>query len=246
MKTALIVLAAILVTASASYVFLTQNNRSVQQQMKAEQNRIRIIVENAIEGQSRQLVDQLSAFTAQIAGAREFSMKLLVENNPASPEVSEFAGQYMEPMGLSMLSILDSSGTILSSGQFPAGAGSPSPMRDLPQGGFVLDTVHGQEVLTLQATKQFAISEVPLFCAGGHIVDRAFLSRLPAGSGVLLVFKCGNKFVSNDSIRTISDFTDNSIVMNDKKYGAVMIPLRNADPANPVQLFVLFDAPWRG
>ena len=58
-------------------------------------------VEKQVMDKSLHLSDQLAAFSRIVAADREFSMKLLVENNRSAPEVTEIAPRFMEPMGLS-------------------------------------------------------------------------------------------------------------------------------------------------
>jgi len=55
-------------------------------------------VEKQVLDKSFHLSDQLGAFSRVVAADREFSMKLLVENNRSAPEITEITSRFMEPM----------------------------------------------------------------------------------------------------------------------------------------------------
>jgi hypothetical protein len=67
---------------------------------------------------------RLSAFASEVAADQLFSLRLLAEGNRSAPEVTAKAGQFMSPMGFSVLTILDSASIIISSGDFPASTGN--------------------------------------------------------------------------------------------------------------------------
>ena len=185
-------------------------------------------VEKRITDQSLHLSDQLNAFSRVVAAAREFSMKLLVENNRSAPEVTEAAPRYMEPMGLSMLEIADSQHVLLSCGQFPANAGTSVADKETllnDKGIYVDDNVKGQKVLTLQANIRFKILDAVFYCTGGLVVDENFVSLMSPGNRFRLLLKQGQRVMGMENVESISDVKDSAIIINNKTYQAMSFAL---------------------
>jgi hypothetical protein len=192
-------------------------------------------VEKRITDQSLHLSDQLNAFSRVVAADREFSMKLLVENNRSAPEVTEAAPRYMEPMGLSMLEIADSQHVLLSCGQFPANVGTSAADKEAllnDKGVFVEDNVKGQKVLTLQANIRFKILDAGFYCSGGFVVDENFVSRMSPGNGFRLLLKQGQRVMGMDNVESISEVMDSAIIVNNKTYQAMSFALPFVGPGD--------------
>jgi hypothetical protein len=193
-------------------------------------------VEKQVFDKSLHLSDQLSAFSRVVAADREFSMKLLVENNRSAPEVTEAAPRFMEPMGLSMLEIADSQHVLLSCGQFPANTGTSVADKEAllnEKGVFIDDNVKGQKVLTLQANVRFKILDAGFYCTGGLVVDENFVSRMSPGNGFRLLLKQGQKVMGMDNVESISDVKDSTIIINNKTYQAMSFALPFAGQGDP-------------
>lgn len=185
-------------------------------------------VEKQVLDKSFHLSDQLGAFSRVVAADREFSMKLLVENNRSAPEITEITSRFMEPMGLSVLEIADSQHVLLSCGQFSANAGTSAADKEAllnDKGVFVQDNIKGQKVLTLQANIRFKILDAGFYCTGGLIVDENFVSRMSPGNGFRLLLKQGQKVMGMDTVESISDVKDSTIIINNKTYQAMLFSL---------------------
>ena len=191
-------------------------------------------VKKQVEAQVKTLTDgliaQVNAFSRAVAGDRDFSMKVLVEKDRSASEVTEIAPRFMEPMALSILSIVNSRDTVLSCGQFPASAGGPSPVAGIlvDSTAFVMDNVKGVTVLTLQTKVRFAILDSVFFAIGGFVVDENFCSRFSLPQGYRLLCKYGGTVIGalgGQHVESISDIKDNAIVLNNISYPAVSIPL---------------------
>jgi hypothetical protein len=189
---------------------------------------LKALIEKQIKNDARRISEQLVAFSKVAAADRDFPMKLFVEGNRSAPEVTDFTHRFMEPMGLSLLAIADSSQTILSCAQFPANtgttiAGNAAMLGEEAQ--FVYDNVKGQKVLTLQAKVRFRILDTLFYCIGGRIVDDAFISERSPGNGYTLILKMGPKVLGTNNAQSIADITDSTIAMNGIVYPAVFISL---------------------
>jgi hypothetical protein len=185
-------------------------------------------VEKQVLDKSLHLSDQLGAFSRVVAADREFSMKLLVENNRSAPEITEAAPRYMEPMGLSVLEIADSQHVLLSCGQFPANAGTSVADKEAlltDKGVFIEDNVKGQKVLTIQANIRFKILDAGFYCTGGLVVDENFVSRLSPGNGFKLLLKRGQSVMGMQNVESISDVKDSTIIINNKTFQAMSIAI---------------------
>jgi hypothetical protein len=134
----------------------------------------------------------------------------------------------MEPMGLSVLEIADSQHVLLSCGQFSANAGTSAADKEAllnDKGVFVQDNIKGQKVLTLQANIRFKILDAGFYCTGGLIVDENFVSRMSPGNGFRLLLKQGQKVMGMDTVESISDVKDSTIIINNKTYQAMLFSL---------------------
>jgi len=199
-----------------------------QNQSVNELSDMRCIVERQIQNQSRQIADQVASFSRGVAADRDFSMKLLVENNRSAPEVTDFAQRYMEPMGLSFLEITDSLHILLSCAQFPASAGTSIADKAAllgDQASFIMDNVKGKKTLTLQAQLRFKILDSVLYCSGGKNVDEDFIAGLAVANGFKILLKQGQNIIGADPGAAVSSNTDSSITVSDTTYAAMSIPL---------------------
>jgi hypothetical protein len=186
------------------------------------------IINSQILNQSQKLSEQLSAFSKVIASDREFSMKLLVENNRSAPEVTEAAVRYMEPMGLSILEISDSQHVLLSCGEFEANAGTSIAGKEAllgEKGVFIEDAIKGKSELTMQAKAKFKILDGQYYCCGGFIVDDKFLKQVDPGNGFKFFFKQGQKVFGLENAEGLSNLTDSTVVMNAKTYPVMSFAL---------------------
>jgi len=186
------------------------------------------VAQRFIHFQSGKLADQLAAFSKVVVADRDFSMKLLVENNRSAPEVTDFTLRYMEPMGFSLLEITDSQHVLLSCGQFPASAGTSiaeKAARLSDQAQFVNDMVKGQPALTLQMEKRFKILDSVLYCSGGILVDERFIAALPLANGYKAIIRQGGVVIGSGAHESVSARTDSTITINDTTYRAATIAL---------------------
>ena len=186
------------------------------------------IINSQILNQSQKLSEQLSAFSKVIASDREFSMKLLVENNRSAPEVTEAAVRYIEPMGLSILEISDSQHVLLSCGEFEANAGTSIAGKEAllgEKGVFIEDVIKGKSELTMQVMVKFNILDAHYYCCGGFVVDDKFLKQIDPGNGFKFFFKQGQKVFGLENAEGLSNLTDSTVVMNAKTYPAMSFTL---------------------
>lgn len=191
---------------------------------------VRQAVARRLQETGGDVAEHLAAFARETAGDQLFSLRLLVENNRAANEVTGKAGQFMGPMGFSLLEICDSAGTILSSGHFPASAGTIAAKEKGARlsGGpaFLEDEIMGKRVMTFQAQQQFVIADSIRFCVrGGVVVDERFLERLSPLGRVRLLFKQGSAVTGMPGLRAISDVKNDTIIINDRRCPAVLLSL---------------------
>jgi hypothetical protein len=192
----------------------------------------RSIVEKRIEDMSRDLVKRLSALGTVISKDRDFSMKVLVENDLSASEVTEIAAAHMGPMALSVLDVTDESYTVLSSGHFAARAGVSAAKKAeiLSENAlFITDNIKGSERLTLQAKVGFRCAGIPFYCIGGMEIDTSFLSLCSPRDEVRLLLKRGSDIIGIDSIETMSEIKDNTLILNDSTYLAAPVSLSTAE-----------------
>jgi hypothetical protein len=215
-----------------------------------------VLCKEEVSKRLRELSDdigaRLSAFASEVAGDQLFSLRLLAESNRSAPEVTAKAGQFIKPMGFSVLTILDSASFILSSGDFPASAGNSALQKavllaDQPK--FIVDHIMGKSVLTLQAKRTIRIVDsIPFFVLGGIVIDDTVLARISPREGVVVLLKQGSVVTGMPGVKTITDVKDEKIVINDKEYGAFQVPLPFAGEGEAPVFIVTVDPakPTRG
>jgi len=199
-------------------------------------------VEKSLAEKLNKLDQQLDAFSSSISNDRNFSLRLLVENDRSSPDVTEKAGQFLDPMGFSILEITDSAFNILSSGHFPASAGNGDTLKASLIGKSPLlldDNIMGSNVLTFQTGKRFAIAGMTFYAIGGIQVNSEFLNGLSPRNGVKVLLKRGKVILGMENIRSISEIKDNKIIINDKEYLAVQMYLPYAGEGEKPVLITL-------
>ena len=208
---------------------------------------VRAAVEKRLQETCRDLVERLSAFGREAASDQMFSLRLFAENNPSAPEVAGLAGRFMRPMGFSLLEIVDSAGTIISSGHFPASRGNRIPeklaaLSDEPK--IAEDNVAGEKLLTLQVKVTFTVADsIKLYALGGTIVDETFLEALSPMPDVKVLLRRGGAIMGMQ-VKTISEVRDDGIIINDRKFPALVIPTATAGFAGdtaalPAELIVV-------
>lgn len=210
-----------------------------------ELNNEKAIVEKNVGFVQKNILKKLRVFCGVVSEKQEFIMKLVVEKDVSAPEVVDIAGNYMEVMGLSFLEIVTDSGIIVSSGHFPASAGSKSLKHLLGEDaiGIITDDIKGKKVLSLQGRIGFVCSGVTLYCIGGISVDEDFINEVKPLRNTALFLKHGDDILGIDTIKTISEIRDNSIMLNDKTWLAASISLPWAGQGEQPFLIILKDEP---
>jgi hypothetical protein len=228
----------------ATGLFVSQTHTLAQKQQLYQLENAKATVEKLLASRYQQIQQQLGAFAHTVAGDQDFSMKLVAEQDRSAAEVSEICQRYLLPMGFSLLRVVDSVDIMLSCGQFPAAAGNPVPITIAEldsQPVFVMDNLHNDSVLSLQARITLSIAEiVPLACIGGVVVDETFLSSLAPQPGVRLVLRYGDKIVGA-GISTISSLTGNTMAVNDTTCLAASINLPYAGNGEPPILYIVMN-----
>lgn len=234
-----------ILTAVAVYLYLqdiqqkADIEREHQEILRAEQ-----MVEKKLQEINSEISSRLSSFTKSIAEDRNFTLRLLVENDRSSPDITQSAARFLGPMGFSVLDLTDSSFVILSSGHFPANAGNSIANKASSldkQPGVYRENLIGNEVLTMQALSRFEIAEFPFFAAGGLKLDEEFLRKLSPSSDITVLLKDDNKYIGDIDVRSISEIKDNRILINDNEFLASQISLPSSGENNPVLIIVLRD-----
>ncbi len=204
-------------------------------------------VEKEIREVAYQLQHQLDGLGDVISADRDFAMKLLVEKDTMSTEVTETAPRFIQVMGLDLLEITDAGNTVLSSGHFSAGAGATSEVTiealGAEESAFLRQYLRGDSVLTFQARVRFECAGVPFYATGGYTVDEGFLDRIsPAGSARLLL-NHENTIIGMSGIETISEIQDGKMIINDISYLASEVPFPDNVEGGPVNLVLIMDEP---
>jgi hypothetical protein len=203
----------------------------------------------AIEQREHDIAERLAAFAEATKSDQMFSLRLIAENNPSAPEVNARASEFLGPMGFSFLDITDSAGTILSSGRFPASAGNSIAKKMAQLSGeprFIEDNIIDVAVPTLQAECSFKVADSITFHArGGIIIDSALLSRLSPCEGVKVFLRYDTTIMGLPNVQKISDVRNRRIVINDKEYPAVQLPLATVDGKTEPLLIVVLMKPGR-
>jgi len=228
MKILIPVISAILSGVLVFFVMQKRYSSSVEHQRVIELKNAALCVQKQLNEISDQIKERLASFTEGIGADRDFSIKLLVENDRSAPVIAESAIRYRGAMGFSLLELTDSTGLILSSGHFPASAGSNagdklSLLSDKPV--MMEDNVMGMQVLAWQAKKAFKIAEIPFYAMGGLTVDDELLQTLSPRDKISVLLKRGDDIMGMQDVRSISEVKNNEIIINDKKYPAVEIEL---------------------
>lgn len=204
---------------------------SAEQSVRKELKEISVFIEQ-----------QLQALSEVVAADKNFSLKILVENDRSSQQVTEIAEKFMRPMGFSVLEISDASNRILSSGHFPASAGNNNKKKmDLltPEATAVMENIMGTPTLTLQAKRTFTIAGFKFRTSGGVTIDDAFLDRLAPNDNVTLLLKRGEEYIGKGGIRSVSPITDNQIIINDIPLPASSITLPSSGLDEELTLIVI-------
>jgi hypothetical protein len=232
---------------AAGLVFFLMNAR-IRQSSDAANLEMLFFAEEAVQKQINELstrIDrQLSSLCNVVSAHKEFSLKILVENDRSSPVITEMASNFLKPMGFSVLEITDSAYAILSSGHFPANAGNRSTEKAQflsSETAACLENIMGVETLTMQAKKSFRIAGFPFYVMGGVTLDSTLLNRLTPRKNVILLLKKGKDFIGMKDIKSISKITDNTIIINDKKYLAAECPLVSVGLEDEISILVLID-----
>lgn len=204
------------------------------------------VAEKNMEVQAVGLVDRLRALGNALASDRNFPMKVLVEKDPAHPEVTEIAARHMAAMGLTVLEVTDEHGLILSCGHFPAGAGNESGTKfgllDA-RPAFVLDNIRGEDILTFQAKVGFECAGVTFYCLGGFVADSCLVHRLSPHEATISFVKFGGGVPGRSDIESISEISDNRAVMNDAFYLAASLALPWVGQGDGPTLILLREEP---
>lgn len=189
---------------------------------------------------------RLDAFVRRLENDREFSMKLVVDQDLSDPAVSEQAVRAMALMGLSVLSLYDSDFRLLSSGHFPASAGTIQryPAEILgPSPRCVTENIRGETVTALMARAQFSIAENTYYCCGGYVVDSSFAARLIPWAGVRIIIQTGSGTYGTGPVSTMSKIDGSRIIINDTTWAAVRVDLPVPAESSPVTVITVIAAP---
>jgi hypothetical protein len=246
MKTVLCVVITALLSGAIVFIFLKKQSSGTESKVGLMEFSIaEQAVKDRFNGIQTKLIDQLTAFSDAVGSDKNFSLKLLVENDRSSPDVVDIAGRYMKAMGFSVLKIVDSANTIVSSGHFPASVSlnikdQVTKMSAKPM--IIEEKVMGNQVLTLQSKKEFKIVDYTFYALGGFEIDEKFLSELSPWKNVRVLLKRGNEFKGMDGIHSISEIKDHKIIINDKEYFASMIAVSSAnDSSGSTSLLVIVE-----
>lgn len=190
------------------------------------------------------LVDQLNAFSDAVASDKYFALKLFVENNKSASDVVDIAGRYLRVMNFSVLAIVDSSNSIVSSGHFPASAGSNvlehiAHLSSKPIA--ISENIIGNQVLTLQSKREFKIADFKFYAVGGYEVNDDLLAELSPWDKVKIVLKQGSKYTGMSGIHSVSEVKDHKIIINDKEYFASQIPFPSAEDNGETSLIITME-----
>jgi len=202
---------------------------------------VRQAVEKRFSDISQEIVGRLAAFGQETAADQLFALRLIAEKNPSSPEVAGKAGEFLRPMGFAFLSIVDSAGTILSSGHFPTSRGDR-----MAEGAFgklseeprlVEDNAAGKKTLSLQARAAFTVADsIKFYALGGVAMDEAFLAKLSPVTNVKVVLKRGREVIGMEGVTTMSEVNNGAVLLNGRQYPAFRIMLDYAGEGEPPEL----------
>ena len=237
----------------AGLLFLHLERRHDLARTEEELQRAVLLVSNSLDRIRMDLRQSISTFARSTAADPLFALRLLAEHNPAAPEVTGRAAAFQGPMGFGLLEIIDSGGTILSSGSFPADAGNlitPEQKNLTEEPGFLEARVIAARHLTLQAMAPFTIADsIRFFALGGLIVDSAFLARLSPDPGIRVLLRRGDSVMGLPEVRTLPEVTGDRVTISGKTYPAARLPLllSPATGGGPrSELIVLVNKPVKG
>lgn len=239
---------AVLIVFAGLLLSRCQSQKRPNESSSVELAFVKQAIERQISNQMDLVQRQMAGFAGVVATDREFSMKLLVDNDKSAPEITEITQRYLAPMALQILSITDSQYVILSCGHFPVNTGTVfSAARRLgATPAFIMDNVKGESVLTLQTKIRFTILDTAVFfVCGGMTVEKDFLSRLVCWPGYSIFIKQGKTVVGMEKVESISDVKDGSILLNNKAYPAEVINLPYVGEGDVPSLIVISNRPIR-
>ena len=233
------------VITGALVFFLLQN--SMEQKKRENELRdlknVELSVQKKFDEITLRLSSQLQSFAKAVANDRDFSLRLLVENDRSSPDITRMAQDFLAPMNFSFLEITDSSFEVLSSGHFPANAGNSiidkaGRLSEKPV--LLEDNVMGSEKLTLQLKEPLQIAEIPFYVMGGVEVNEKFLASLSPREGVTVLLRRGNDYLGKTEVHSVSEIRNHKILINDNEYYAAQLSLPySGDGDAPVLIIVL-------
>ena len=230
MKYVLVALVSLFLGAGGMFLILQRKPEMAEPKNESpELATMKETVQRRLSEMSDDISNRLKMFSQEVASDQLFSLRLLVENNPSAPEVTNKAVQFLKPMGFSLLDVADSGYTLLSCGQFPASVGTSVEEKGVQLSEtpvIIPDKVMGKDVLSFQAKYPFRIAEsLRFFAIGGIIIDEAWLRKLAPREGVTILLKKGASVMGMEDVRTISEVKDGNVLINDKEYQAAEIPL---------------------
>lgn len=244
-KTIITILVTVIFITVPGYLFLNlQLNRQKEKTDIEYLHSIEKSVHKQIQELSSRIFYQVSSLGNVIAAQQDFSLRILVENDRSAPYITEMASRYLKPMNFAVLDIADSSFTILSSGHFPASAGNSCREKGSRLSSNTiacLDNIMGTPKLTFQASSRFTIAGFVFYVMGGVVIDSTFLSNLTPGNNISLLLKNGNEYTGTITVQSISEISDNHIIINDKKYLASIIELPSSGLPHNLELLLLVD-----
>ncbi len=181
-------------------------------------------VEARLKSYRTDLENGLCGFSSAVSNDRNFSVKLLVEQDTAAAEVVGIAALYKKAMRFDLLDICDSAGKIISDGD-GAVQGSlvhtnPSSQDFLPMSDSLVGT---GKVLTLQARIPFQCSNAPLFASGGVILDNSFFNEFSPSRDCRLIMRHNDELFGMDAVKTISQYSDGKILIDNEPWIAAPI-----------------------
>ncbi len=243
MKCTIITIVSSIVCAGA--VFLLMGNRIEQQKEASTHETLSMItesVEKSLGDVSERIGSKLQALADVLATDKDFALRILVENDRTSPSITEMAAHYRNPMGFSVLDITDSSFTILSSGHFTAQAGNSAEQKAAvlsDHASAYTENIMGNPTLTYQAKTGFTIEGFRFYVMGGVTIDSMLLEQLKPNEKTGLLLKRGDRYIGMADIRSISEVTENSIIINDKTYPAATLSVPGSGSEEELKLIVL-------
>jgi len=243
MKTVIIAVSAAICCIAFTFFIM---NMQLNRQKATSDHELLLSVEKTVQKRIGELssgtYQQLQSLADVIASQKDFSLRILVENDRSSPYITEMASQFLHPMGFSVLEIADSSYTILSSGHFPASAGNScaEKAKQLSSSASAcIENIMGKPTLTFQARSKFSIAGFIFYVMGGMVIDTTLLKKLTPNKNVTILLKNGNEYIGRNDIRSISAIKDNHIIINDKKHLASSIEFPSSGLDSKLELVIL-------